>query len=31
MANWQLGGPFQWVRPLALLKHTNAINRGLAG
>ena len=30
MANWQPGGPFQWVCPLSLLKHT-AINLGLAG
>ncbi len=29
MANWQPGGPFQWVRPLSLLKHTT-INLGSA-
>ena len=29
MANWQPCGPFQWFRPLALLKHTT-INLGLA-
>ena len=30
MTNWWLGGPFQWVRQLLLLKHTT-INLGLAG
>jgi hypothetical protein len=30
MANRQPGGPFQWVRPLSLLKHTT-INFSLAG
>jgi len=30
MANWQPVGPFQWVRPLSLLKHTT-INLGSAG
>ena len=30
MANWQAGGPFQWVRPLVHLKHTT-INLGSAG
>ena len=30
MANWLPGGPFQWVRPISLLKHTT-INLGSAG
>jgi hypothetical protein len=30
MANRQVGGPFQWVRPLVHLKHTT-INLGSAG
>ena len=30
MANWQAGGPFQWVPLLVHLKHTT-INLGLAG
>ena len=30
MTNWWPGGPFQWVHPLVLLKHTT-INLGSAG